>query len=58
MRNIISMGYTLAIVAALIWVPLVTLHGYRQWWAVIFYAVAACAAIAGAIVHYMQHRTT
>lgn len=45
-------AYITAILAVFFWVPLITLHGYRQWWVVMFYAVFAAAIIAGSISHY------
>jgi hypothetical protein len=53
-KNTISLTYTLVILVALIWVPLITLHGYREWWAVVFYAVAACAVIGGMISRHLS----
>lgn len=55
-KTVFSLGYTLAILVALIWFPLVTLHGYHQWWVDTFYAAWACAAIAGNISHYLVAR--
>ena len=31
-------AYITAILAAFVWGPLIALHGYRQWWLVMFYA--------------------
>jgi phosphotransferase system glucose/maltose/N-acetylglucosamine-specific IIC component len=45
-------AYTLAILAVMVWGPLIALHGYRQWWVVLFYAIAASAAICGIISRY------
>ena len=44
--------YIAILMAALILGPLVLLHGYREWWLVVFYAVFACATIGGIISHY------
>lgn len=49
-------AYVTAIVVAFLWVPLVTLHGYRQWWVVLFYATFATAVIGGSISHYAARR--
>jgi hypothetical protein len=46
-------AYITAIVAAFLWGPLVVLHGYRQWWVLLFYATFASAVIAGTISHYL-----
>jgi hypothetical protein len=51
-RTILSDVYMFVILAVSIWGPLITLHGYRQWWVVTFYAAFACAAIGGSISHY------
>jgi hypothetical protein len=48
-KDIITTGYIAALVAILVWFPLVAIHGYRQWWVVTFYAVAAAAMIGGDI---------
>ncbi len=45
-------AYITAIVAAFVWGPLIALHGYRQWYVVMFYAVFASAIIGGSISHY------
>ena len=55
MRNtgtIILGAYMLVLLAALVFGPLIILHGYRAWWLVTFYAVAASAAIGGSISRY------
>ncbi len=51
-KNFILGGYIAAILAVIIWLPLIALHGYRQWWVVIFYAGFFGAVIAGTISHY------
>lgn len=51
-KNIFLSAYFAACVAALIWGPLIVMHGYRQWWVVTLYAAVAVAAIAGSISHY------
>lgn len=35
---------------------LITLHGYRQWWALTFYSVAAVGILGGSIKHRMGGR--
>ncbi len=45
-------AYITAILAVFVWGPLIALHGYRQWWVVMFYASFASSAIAGSISHY------
>lgn len=45
-------AYITAILAVFLWGPLIALHGYRQWFVVMFYAVFASAIIAGSISHY------
>ena len=49
-------AYTLAILAVLVWGPLIAMHGYRQWWVVLFYAIVAIASIGGIISHYRMVR--
>ena len=51
-RTIISSAYIAVILAAIIWAPLIALHGYRSWFVVVFYAGVAGAVIAGNISHY------
>jgi hypothetical protein len=45
-------AYITAIVAVFLWGPLIALHGYREWWVVMFYAAFIGAVIAGSISHY------
>lgn len=52
-KDIIIYTYILAILAAFVWFPLITLHGYRQWWVDMFYAEFAIAVIGGSIGHYV-----
>jgi H+/Cl- antiporter ClcA len=40
-------AYIAVLMAALLFGPLLLLHGYREWWLVIFYAGAVLASIAG-----------
>lgn len=51
-RTIFMTAYFAAWLAAVIWVPLFVMHGYRQWWLVAFYALMAVTALAGSINHY------
>ncbi len=55
-NTIIGSAYTAVILAALILGPLVLLHGYREWWLVIVYAVVACAVVGGLISHHRMVR--
>jgi hypothetical protein len=51
-KTIVFDAYMLVLAALMVWGPLIALHGYRQWWAVLFYAEIAVAAIGGGISHY------
>ena len=51
-KTIITTAYALAILAVMVWGPLIALHGYRQWWVVMFYAIVASASIGGIVSHY------
>jgi hypothetical protein len=51
-KTIVFDVYMLVIAAIMVWGPLYALHGYRYWWAVLFYAEIAAAAIGGGINHY------
>lgn len=53
---IIAIAYITVILAALVLGPLVLLRGYRQWWVVTFYAIAAVGSIGGSISHYLDGR--
>jgi hypothetical protein len=50
--GIFSIAYIAVFLAVLVWGPLIALHGYRQWWVVLFYAVIAVATIGGLIGHH------
>jgi hypothetical protein len=50
--GILSIAYIAAFLAVLVWGPLIALHGYRQWWVVLFYAIIAVATIGGLISHH------
>ena len=51
-QNVVIGAYITAIVAVFLVYPLIVMHGYRQWWVVLFYAVFAGAAIGGSISRY------
>lgn len=51
---IISGAYTAVWVAALVFGPLIFLHGYRTWWVVTYYAALASVVIGGSISHYQS----
>lgn len=51
-KTIILGAYVTAIMAVFVWGPLIALHGYREWWVVMFYAAFAIAIVAGNISHY------
>jgi len=55
-KNIFMSVYFAAWLAAIIWVPLIVWHGYRQWWLVTLYALMAATAVAGSITHYRTER--
>jgi hypothetical protein len=55
-KTIITNAYMLVLLAIMVWGPLIALHGYRQWWAVLFYAEIASAFIGGSIIHYRTVR--
>ena len=50
--TIILRAYIVTIVTATVLVPLALLHGYRQWWADLFYATFASGVIGGSISRY------
>jgi Zn-dependent protease len=51
-KNIFLSAYFAAWLAAFILVPLIGMHGYRQWWLVTLYVLMAVTAVAGSINHY------
>jgi hypothetical protein len=55
-KTIVTQAYTLAILAVMVWGPLIALHGYRQWWVVTFYAIVASATIGGIVSHHRMVR--
>lgn len=54
--TVILGAYILACLAAMVFGPLIILHGYRAWWLDLFYATAVCAFIGGSIGHYRAAR--
>lgn len=54
--SIISGAYMAVWLAALVFGPLIFLHGYRAWWVVTYYAVLAGAVIGGTISSYRTVR--
>jgi H+/Cl- antiporter ClcA len=50
--TVILSAYIAVIMAALLLGPLIVLHGYRQWWLVVFYAGAVIGSIGGGLSHY------
>jgi hypothetical protein len=55
-KNVFIAAYFAACMAAVIYVPLIVWHGYRQWWLDSFYALMAVTAAAGSISHYRTER--
>jgi hypothetical protein len=55
-KNVFISAYFAAWLAAFIVVPLIVMHGYRQWWLVTLYALMAVTAVAGSITHYRTGR--
>jgi general stress protein CsbA len=51
-KTIISSAYIAVILVAIVWAPLIALHGYRSWFVVTVYAGVAIAIIGGLISHY------
>jgi Na+/H+-dicarboxylate symporter len=50
--TILMNAWAALIVAVLVLGPLVLMHGYRQWWVVIFYAVGFAGTIGGIFANY------
>ena len=50
------MIYMFVLGAVIVWGGLIALHGYRQWWVVLFYALTAAGLIGGSIKHRMGDR--
>jgi Cu/Ag efflux pump CusA len=55
-KNIFMSAYFAACMAAVVYVPLFVLHGYRHWWLDALYALMAVTAAAGSISHYRTER--
>lgn len=55
-KNIFMSVYFAACMAAVVYVPLFVLHGYRHWWLITLYALMAVTAAAGSISHYRTER--
>ncbi len=50
-KAIISSAYITVILVAIVWAPLIALHGYRSWFVVTVYAGVAIATVGGLISH-------
>jgi hypothetical protein len=55
-KNIFMSAYFAACMAAVVYVPVFVLHGYRYWWLIALYALLAVTAAAGSISHYRAER--
>ncbi len=55
-KTIFTDAYMAILLAVLVWGPLFALHGYRQWWCLMFYAIVAAGTIGGIISHYRMPR--
>lgn len=55
-KNIFVSVYFTVCMAAVVYVPLFVLRGYRHWWLIAFYALMAVTAAAGSISHYRTER--
>jgi hypothetical protein len=55
-KSIFMSVYFAACMAAVVYVPLFVLHGYRHWWLIALYALMAVTAVAGSISHYRTER--
>jgi len=51
-----AMIYFLVLGLAIVWGSLITLHGYRQWWVLTFFILAAVGVLGGSIKHQMGGR--
>lgn len=51
-----AMIYMLVLGAVIVWGGLIALHGYRQWWVLTFYSLAAAGILGGSIKHGMGSR--
>jgi hypothetical protein len=48
-----AMIYFLVLGVVFVWGCLIRLHGYRQWWVLTFFIVAAVGILGGSIKHRM-----
>jgi hypothetical protein len=55
-KNIFMSAYFAACMAAVVYVPLFLLHGYRYWWLIALYALLAVTAAIGSISRYRTER--
>ena len=55
-KNIFMSAYFAVCMAAVVYLPLFVLHGYRHWWLDALYAIMAVTAAAGSISHYRTER--
>ena len=46
-----AMVYFLVLGVLIVYGSLILLHGYRQWWVVTFFALAAVGVLGGSIMH-------
>jgi uncharacterized membrane protein len=53
-KTIMTNAYMAILLAILVWGPLFALHGYRQWWCLMFYAVVAAGTIGGITSRYLM----
>ena len=49
------MFYVLVLGVLIVYGSLILLHGYRQWWVVTFFALAAVGVLGGSIMHRVGH---
>ncbi len=54
--QIIMAIYITIILALFIWLPMIKLHGYRDWWADLFYGSFAFGIVGGSISRYRMMR--
>jgi hypothetical protein len=55
----IIMGlYITFIMVLFIWLPMIKLHGYRQWWVDLFYGSFAFGVVGGSVSRYRMVRGT
>jgi hypothetical protein len=51
-KNIITSTYIWVILLAFVYGPLVALHGWREWWVLVFYGVVTAGVVGGFLSHY------